>query len=124
MLALPFLLVGALIPRPELGLVTLLLAAAGAGSLSVQSHYNADFTVYVNESLAVIGGFLFAWIWALATKPFGAEITARRLVRSGWADLAACAAGSRLQDHRVLVSRIFDHLGQLVPRLAAGAIDK
>ena len=122
-LAPPFLLVGALIPRPELGLVTLLLAAMGAGSLSVQSHYNVDFTVYVNESLAVTGGFLFAWLWALATKPFGAEITARRLVRSGWADLAACAAGTRLQDHRVLVSRIFDHLGQLVPRLAAGAID-
>jgi len=122
-LALPFLLVGALIPRPELGLVTLLLAATGAGSLSVQSHYNADFTVYMNESLAVTGGFLFAWIWALATKPFGAEIIARRLVRSGWADLAACAAGSRLQDHRVLVSRIFDHLGQLMPRLAASAID-
>lgn len=122
-LAPPFLLVGALIPRPELGLVTLLLAATGAGSLSVQSHYNADFTVYVNESLAVTGGFLFAWIWALATKPFGAEIAARRLVRSGWADLAACSAGTRLQDHRVLVSRIFDHLGQLVPRLAAGAMD-
>ena len=122
-LAPPFLLVGALIPRPELGLVTLLLAAMGAGSLSVQSHYNADFTVYVNESLAVTGGFLFAWIWALATKPFGTEIAARRLVRSGWADLAACSAGTRLQDHRVLVSRIFDHLGQLVPRLAAGAMD-
>ncbi|MFG1466809.1 FUSC family protein, partial [Xanthobacter sp. DSM 24535] len=122
-LVLPFLLVGALIPRPELGLVTLLLAATGSGSLSVQSHYNADFTVYVNESLAVTGGFLFAWIWALATKPFGAEITARRLVRSGWADLAACAAGTRLQDHRVLVSRTLDRLGLLIPRLASGAID-
>ncbi|MEP9370433.1 FUSC family protein, partial [Xanthobacter sp. VNH20] len=122
-LAPPFLLVGAFIPRPELALVTLLLAANGAGSLSVQSHYNADFTLYVNEGLAVVGGLAFAWIWVLVTKPFGAEITARRLVRSGWADLAACAAGTRLQDHRVLVSRIFDRLGLLIPRLASGAID-
>lgn len=121
-LAPPFLLVGAFIPRPELALVTLLLAANGAGSLSVQSHYNADFTLYVNEGLAVVGGLAFAWIWVLVTKPFGAEIAARRLVRSGWADLAASAAGSRLQDHRVLVSRTLDRLGQLVPRLASGAI--
>ncbi|MFG1282976.1 FUSC family protein [Xanthobacter autotrophicus] len=121
-LAPPFLLVGAFIPRPELALVTLLLAANGAGSLSVQSHYNADFALYVNEGLAVVGGLLFAWIWVLMTKPFGAEIAARRLVRSGWADLAASAAGSRLQDHRVLVSRTLDRLGQLVPRLASGAI--
>jgi len=121
-LAPPFLLVGAFIPRPELTLVTLLLAANGAGSLSVQSHYNADFTLYVNEGLAVVGGLLFAWIWVLVTKPFGADIAARRLVRSGWADLAASAAGSRLQDHRMLVSRTLDRLGQLVPRLASGAI--
>lgn len=121
-LAPPFLLVGAFIPRPELALVTLLLAANGAGSLSVQSHYNADFALYVNEGLAVVGGLAFAWIWVLVTKPFGAEIAARRLVRSGWADLAASAAGTRLQDHRVLVSRTLDRLGQLVPRLASGAI--
>lgn len=121
-LAPPFLLVGAFIPRPELGIVTLLLAANGAGSLAVQSRYTADFTLYVNEGLAVTGGLLFALIWALVTKPFGSEIIARRLLRSGWAELAACSAGTRVQDHRVLVSRFLDNLGQLVPRLAAGAI--
>ncbi|WP_454915223.1 FUSC family protein [Xanthobacter sediminis] len=119
-LAPPFLLVGALIPRPELALITLLLAANGAGDLSVQSRYNADFALYVNEGLAVVGGLLFAWTWALVTKPFGAEIAARRLMRAGWADLAASAAGTRLQDHRALVSRTLDRLGQLVPRLASG----
>ncbi|MGA0565144.1 FUSC family protein [Ancylobacter sp. VNQ12] len=118
----PFLLVGAFIPRPELALITLLLAANGAGSLSVQSHYNADFTLYANEGLAVVGGLMFAWVWMLVTKPFGAAYAARRLVHAGWADLAATAAGTRRQDHGMLVSRSLDRLGQLVPRLASGAI--
>lgn len=121
-LAPPFLLVGAFIPRPELALATLLLAAGGAGSLAIQSRYGADFTIYLNESLAVVAGLTFAWIWVLVTKPFGVEIAARRLLRSGWSDLAATAAGARRQDHGVLTSRTLDRLGQLVPRLAAGAL--
>ncbi len=118
-LAPPFLLVGAFIPRPQLSLVTLMLATNGAGSLALQSRYSADFALYVNEGMAVLAGYLFAWTWTLLTKPFGAEIAARRLVRAGWTDLADMAAGSRTQDHAVLASRTLDRLGQLVPRLAA-----
>lgn len=115
-----FLLVGAFVPRPQLALITLLLAANGAGSLAIQSRYNVEFAGYVNEGLAVLSGLLFATVWTAIAKPFGAEIAARRLARAGWADLAALAAGRR-GNQADLISRTLDRLGQLVPRLAAGA---
>jgi len=128
-LAPPFLLIGAFIPRPEFSLVTLLLAANFAGDLNLQERYSADFAAYAEGGLAIAAGLAFALVWTLVTRPFGAEVAARRLVRAGWADLAALAAGTRPFDHAELTSRTLDRLGQLVPRLAAdttpalGAID-
>jgi len=118
-LAPPFLLLGAFIPRPELSLITLLLAANSAGFLAVQGRFATSFASYVNGGLAILGGVLFAWGWTVVTRPFGAEIAARRLVRAGWKDLADTAAGSGIHDHAILASRTLDRLGQLVPRLAS-----
>ncbi len=124
-----FLGVGALIPRPELSLMTLLLAANLAGDLGLQGRYSGDFTSYADGGLAIAAGLLFALVWTLATRPFGAELAARRLVHAGWSDLAELASGARLRDHATLASRTLDRLGQLMPRLAAnptptfGAID-
>ncbi|MCO6417325.1 FUSC family protein [Siccirubricoccus sp. KC 17139] len=120
-LAPPFLLVGALIPRPELSLLTLLLAVNLAGDLGLQGRYSAEFASYTEGGIAIMAGLLFALVWTLVTRPFGEEWAARRLMRSGWADLAALASGARPFDHRALVSRTLDRLGQLMPRLAAMA---
>ncbi len=118
-LAPAFLVVGAFIPRTELSLITMLLAANIAGDLGLQGRYSADFVSYANGGMAITGGILFSLIWTLVTRPFGAEIAARRLVRNGWADLAGLAAGSHLHDHATLVSRTLDRLGQLMARLAS-----
>ena len=118
-LAPPLLLVGAFIPRPELSLITLLLAANLAGDLGLQGRYSADFASYAEGGIAIAAGILFALIWTLVTRPFGVELAARRLVRAGWFDLAKFAAGSHVLDHATLTSRMLDRLGQLVPRLAS-----
>ncbi|WP_454634866.1 FUSC family protein [Bradyrhizobium cenepequi] len=118
-LAPPFLLVGALIPRPELSLITLLLATNFAGDLGLQGRYSADFSSYLEGGIAIAAGVLFALIWTLVTRPFGVEFAARRLIRAGWKDLAELASGSRLPDHATLTNRMLDRLGQLVPRLAS-----
>ncbi|GGC65271.1 fusaric acid resistance protein [Chelatococcus reniformis] len=127
-LAPPFLLIGVLMPRPELTLVALLMAANLTGDLGLQGRYGTDFTSYADGGLAIVAGLLFAVLWTLVTKPFGAELAARRLVRAGWADLADLATGSRRVDHAALASRTLDRLGQLTPRLAEadggpGAVD-
>ncbi|MBS7811144.1 FUSC family protein [Roseococcus pinisoli] len=118
-LAPPFLLIGLLVPRPQYFLITMMLATNGAGSLAVQSRYGGDFADYVDGGLAVLGGVFFALVWTLATRPFGAGLAARRLVRAGWADLAELASGARRRNHAALVGRTMDRLSQLVPRLAS-----
>jgi uncharacterized membrane protein YccC len=118
-LAPPFLLIGAFIPRPELSLVTLLLATNLSGDLGLQGRYGVDFISYAEGGLAITGGVLFALLWTLVTRLFGAEFAARRLVRAGWDDLAELAEGAHALDHATLTSRMLDRLAQLVPRLAS-----
>lgn len=118
-LAVYFLPVGALIPRPQIFLPTMMLAVNGAAMMSLQDRFSTDFASFANEGLAVVGGQLFAMLWTLVTKPFGAGIAARRLVHAGWAELAAMAEGAARRDHGALANRALDRLGQLTPRLAA-----
>ncbi|GGF57329.1 membrane protein [Azorhizobium oxalatiphilum] len=117
-LAPPFLLIGAFIPRPDLTLITLLLAASFAGDLGLQGRYGFDFASYVEGGIAITLGIAFAIVWTLITKPFGVEVTARRLVVAGWLDLAELAAGKRAIDHAALIARMLDRLAQLMPRVA------
>jgi uncharacterized membrane protein YccC len=117
--ALPFLVLGTLIPRPQFNLLAMLLTVNTASFVALQNRYGADFTGFANDAIAALGGIGFALVWTHLARPFGAELAARRLVRAGWADLAETAAGLRRSDHEKLAGRMLDRLGQLVPRLAA-----
>ncbi|WP_027797491.1 FUSC family protein [Paraburkholderia acidipaludis] len=119
MFAGPFILVGTLIPRPQFNMVTMLVAVNTATFISIQSAYEADFLVFLNSNLAGVAGLLFAFLWTRATRPFGAELAARRLLRSSWSDVALAASSAPLDDQRNLASRMLDRLMQLLPRLAA-----
>lgn len=115
----PFLLLGLLIPKPQMNMLAMLLAVNSASFVALQDRYTSDFTSYVNEGIAALAGIGFALLWTVIVRPFGTEIAARRLVRAGWSDLADTAANSRPSDHEQLSGRVLDRLGQLVPRLAA-----
>jgi len=115
----PFLLLGLLIPRPQFNLLAMLMAVNTASFVALQNRLGADFTTFVNEGLGALAGVGFAFVWTILTRPFGAELAARRLVWAGWSDLAETAAGSRHHDQDKLAGRMLDRLGQLVPRLAA-----
>jgi uncharacterized membrane protein YccC len=115
----PFLLLGLMIPKPQFNMLAMLLAVNTASFVALQNRYGADFVTFANEGIAASSGVGFALVWTLITRPFGAEIAARRLALAGWADLAETAAGSRRRDQDRLAGRMLDRLGQLVPRLAA-----
>ncbi|MGF6239407.1 putative membrane protein YccC [Paraburkholderia sp. GAS38] len=115
----PFILVGTLIPRPQFNLATMLVAVNTATFISIQDAYDADFFVFLNSNLAGLAGLLYAFLWTQATRPFGAEIAARRLMRSSWADVALSASKQPIEDQRNLAARMLDRLMQLIPRLAA-----
>jgi uncharacterized membrane protein YccC len=117
--AVPFLIIGTLIPRPQFNLVTMLVAVNTATFVSIQSAYEADFFVFLNSNLAGVAGLLFAFIWTRATRPFGAELAVARLTRSAWADIVTCSSPGAIEDQRNLYARMLDRLMQLLPRLAA-----
>ncbi|MGF6601523.1 putative membrane protein YccC [Paraburkholderia sp. GAS448] len=115
----PFILVGTLIPRPQFNLATMLVAVNTATFISIQGAYDADFLVFLNSNIAGLTGLLYAFLWTRATRPFGAELAAARLMRSSWADVALSASTRPIEDQRNLASRMLDRLMQLIPRLAA-----
>jgi uncharacterized membrane protein YccC len=117
--AAPFILVGTLIPRPQFNMVTVLVAVNTATFISIQDAYSADFLIFLNSNLAGLAGLLYAYLWTRATRPFGAELAASRLLRSSWADVALTASTRTIEDPRNLAARMLDRLMQLIPRLAA-----
>ncbi|MGS0894441.1 FUSC family protein [Burkholderia stagnalis] len=119
MFAGPFILIGTLLPRPQFNMVTMLVAVNTATFISIQGAYDADFFVFLNSNLAGVAGLLFAYLWTRATRPFGAELAVRRLLRSGWDDVARSASTQPLDDQRNHASRMLDRVTQLLPRLAA-----
>ncbi|NPT53103.1 FUSC family protein [Paraburkholderia elongata] len=117
--AAPFILVGTLIPRPQFNMVTVLVAVNTATFISIQDAYSADFLIFLNSNLAGLAGLLYAYLWTRATRPFGAELAASRLLRSSWADVVLTASTRTIEDPRNLAARMLDRLMQLIPRLAA-----
>ncbi|EEG09559.1 FUSC family protein [Pseudogulbenkiania ferrooxidans] len=123
MLAIPFLAIGTLASHPRFTMAAMLLTVNTASFLGLQGAYDADFTAFFNSSVAGVCGVLFALCWTLLTRPFGAELAMRRLLRASWKDLAETAAGSHRGDYANLTSHMLDRLGLLVPRLAASDDD-
>ncbi|CAG2134175.1 p-hydroxybenzoic acid efflux pump subunit AaeB [Cupriavidus yeoncheonensis] len=119
MLAVPYLGIGMLIARPGFNLIAMLLSVNTASFANIQSVYDANFLGTFNGSLANAAAMLFAPLWALATRPFGASVAAHRLIRASWHDLAGAAAWPGADHDAKLGARMLDRLGQLVPRLGA-----
>ncbi len=115
----PFILVGTLLPRPQFNMVAMLVAVNTATFISIQDAYEADFLVFLNSNLAGVAGLLFAFVWTRATRPFGAELAARRLLRAGWEDVALSASPQSPGNQRNHASRMLDRVTQLLPRLGA-----
>jgi len=115
-----FLLVGLMVSRPSLFLPGMILVTNVATLMSIQNHSaGADFTTYVNSSVATVIGLLFALLVTRLFRSVGAEWSARRLIRQGWRIIAEAAEGRERQNRERFMVRMLDLLGLLAPRLAA-----
>ncbi|SPK75964.1 conserved membrane protein of unknown function (plasmid) [Cupriavidus taiwanensis] len=119
LLALPYLVIGALIPRPGFGPSSVLLSVNAASFANVQSVYETSFIDIFNGSLASFAAMLFAPVWVLATRPFGVHIILGRMRRAGWKDLATAADFRQLRQDPRIAGRMLDRFCRLAPRLAA-----
>ncbi|WP_019451533.1 FUSC family protein [Cupriavidus sp. BIS7] len=119
MLSVPYLGIGMLIQRPGFNLIAMLLSVNTASFSNVQSVYDTNFLGIFNTSLANAAAMLFAPVWAVLARPFGAHVAAHRLLRASWQDLAHAATWRAADIHSRLGARMLDRLGQLMPRLGA-----
>jgi uncharacterized membrane protein YccC len=116
--AVPWICIGTLTVQPKLYLPTLLTLVNTASFISIGQSYDADFLSFANGNLAGPLGLLFAFIWTLIARPFGAELAARRMTHSSWRDIARLGEPGTLAQHRRMGVRMLDRLMQQLPRLA------
>ena len=119
LLAVVFLPLGVLLHHPKTMLSALPLTVNLVALLSVQNTHGASFGGFTNAAVAMFIGIGFAVVMTRLFRSVGAEWTARRLVRQGWATLAEAAEGRGRQDRARFAARMLDLLGLLAPRLAA-----
>lgn len=118
-----FLPAGVLMTIPATQALGTALCFITATLLSLQSTYAADFVTYADGSISVLLGLAGAAAMTSLMRSVGAEWSARRLLRSGWRDLAAIPHGRAPQKWPMLAGLLLDRLGLLVPRLAAVGTD-
>ncbi|WP_367255502.1 FUSC family protein [Pseudomonas sp. stari2] len=116
--AVPFICVGTLTVQPRFFLGMLLTLVNTSSFISIQGAYDADFFAFANSNLAGPLGLLFAFIWTLIARPFGAELAAKRLTRFSWKDIVSMTEPANLAEHRQLGVQLLDRLMQHLPRLA------
>jgi len=116
--AVPFICVGTLTVQPRFYLGTLLTIVNTASFISIQGAYDADFLLFMNANLAGPVGLLFAFVWTLIARPFGAELAAKRLTRFSWRDIVSLTKPATLAEHRHMGAQMLDRLMQHLPRLA------
>ncbi|AWY42158.1 FUSC family protein [Pseudomonas putida] len=114
----PFIVIGTLTVKPQFYLGMLLTLVNTSSFISIQGAYDADFLSFVNSNLAGPMGLLFAFLWTLIARPFGAELAAKRLTRFSWRDIVSLTEPATLAEHRQLGVQVLDRLMQHLPRLA------
>jgi len=114
----PFIVVGTLTVKPQFYLGMLLTLVNTSSFISIQGAYDADFLSFANSNLAGPVGLLFAFVWTLIARPFGAELAAKRLTRFSWRDIVSLTEPASLAEHRQLGVQVLDRLMQHLPRLA------
>lgn len=108
-------------PRQTGRAMPLILGVAGA--MSLQEVFAADFPAFVNANLGQIGGIAAALASTQLFRTISAGWSARRLLRSGWRDIAEVAAARREINRERWTSAMLDRLGLLTPRLASAEPD-
>ncbi|KIH80501.1 FUSC family protein [Pseudomonas batumici] len=116
--AVPFICVGTLTVQPRFYLGTLLTIVNTSSFISISGAYDADFLNFANSNLAGPVGLLFAFVWTLVARPFGAEFAAKRLTRFSWRDIVGLTEPATLAEHRHMGVQMLDRLMQHLPRLA------
>ncbi len=122
-LAPSFLILGTMLSRPKLTLLTLGILLALPNNMGLNDRYSGGFDVFLNGAIAQLAGTLFAVVTVGLFQTIGADTSARRLIVAGWRELARASVAAGPPDTAGWVSRMLDRIGLLLPRLAASTGD-
>ncbi|WCT73002.1 FUSC family protein [Sphingomonas naphthae] len=120
----PMLLIGGtMMAMPRTNLIAL-AAMLGLGSPALLAdRYLDEFAIFTNAAIAQLVGVWFAIVMAGLLGSAGAEGAIRRIIRAGWADIAARSNVMAAPDLQGWINRMLDRLALLAPRLAARGRD-
>jgi uncharacterized membrane protein YccC len=116
-----FLILGVLASIPATARAAGPIALIAATELALSGSYSADFTSYVNNSLAAIVGLAATAVIIRIVRSVSAEWTAWRLLRRNRRDIANVAASRSSATLGAFAALMLDRLSLVVPRLAASA---
>jgi uncharacterized membrane protein YccC len=109
---------GLLLTKPSLVIYGLGFCVNFPNMLALQDRLNPDMASFLNSNVAMIVGLIIACGTTALVRSVGAEWTAYRVLRAGWADIAALARKSDVPDFARLSYRMVDRFGLVAPRLA------
>jgi uncharacterized membrane protein YccC len=116
-----FLPLGIYLARPATSIQAMAFIIGIAGTLSLQDTGTADVLSFTNGMLAQLAGIGAAVLFTRLLRSVNADWTARRLLRAGWAELAALGEAVRAPSIAAMSARMLDRVGLLAPRLALAA---
>ena len=122
-LAPPFLIGGVLVSIPATANGGRAFTANAATLLALESAYAADFPGFTNSTIAFLLGLAMAAIITRLIRSVGAAVSARRLLRVIWLDLAATAERRGHHDRSRYAGLMMDRLGLIGPRLLEAETD-
>ncbi|MGQ9367503.1 FUSC family protein [Azospirillum sp. ST 5-10] len=117
-LAPTFLVLGAYAARPATTGKAMAMLLGTAGSLSLLDTGQGDVASFLSGSFGQVAGIVTAMTVMRLCRSVGAAWSARRLLRAGWRDVAALAAGRGIEPAAGFQSRMLDRVGLLSTRLA------
>jgi uncharacterized membrane protein YccC len=115
-LAPPLLFFGTLMAIPRYAALGLAPILGFTVLLAFQPQYTADMASFLNSAIAIVLGSLVGIATTRLIRVMGAQASARRLLRSGWRDLADLADRTLIATRNGWASQMLDRVGLLLPR--------
>ena len=122
-LAPPLLLFGAVMAIPRYAAFGLAPILGFTVLLAFQPQYTADMASFLNSAIAVVIGSLVGIATTRLIRVMGAQASVRRLLRSGWRDLADLADRTLIATRAEWSSQMLDRVGLLAPRMSQAGND-
>jgi uncharacterized membrane protein YccC len=112
---------GYFMAQPKFALQAVAVMLVTTTLMAVQPSYRADFVTFAAIATASILGIVIGLVLTRLLRVISADVSTRRLLRRGWADLAALARKPLRQTLPQFAMRTLDRLSLLTPRTPRAA---